>query len=83
MLNMGVLTDLMITDLSYPEGHSINDAINPELCTMSYITVDEVAKSAVGLGKGALIAKIDIKSAYRLVPIYGYDRKWLGMHWKD
>lgn len=73
----------LITDLSYPEGHSINDAINPELCAMSYITVDQVAKTAVSLGKGALIAKIDIKSAYRLVPICGPDRKWLGMQWND
>ncbi len=73
----------LITDLSYPEGHSINDAINPELCAMSYITVDQVAKTAVSLGKGALITKISIKSAYRLVPICGLDRKWLGMRWND
>ena len=41
----------IITDLSYPEGHSVNDAINPELCSMSYITVDQVAATALVLGR--------------------------------
>jgi len=72
----------IITDLSFPEGASINDAIDPKLCSMSYITVEEVAKTALALGQGALIAKIDIKSAYRLIPIHHQDRKWLGMEWK-
>ena len=73
----------IITDLSYPEGRSVNDAINPELCSMSYITVDQVAATALVLGRGAMIAKIDIKSAYRLIPVYPGDRKWLGMKWDN
>ena len=40
---------------------------------MSYITVDQVATTALALGKGAMIAKIDIKSAYRLIPVYPGD----------
>jgi len=43
--------------------------------------VDQVAHHAVKLGRGSLIAKIDIKSAYRLVPVCPLDRKWLGMQW--
>ena len=50
---------------------------------MSYITVDQVATTALALGKGAMIAKIDIKSAYRLIPVYPGDRKWLGMKWDN
>ena len=73
----------IITDLSHPEGHSVNDAIDSLLCSMSYITVDQVAARAMSLGKGALIAKIDIKSAYRLVPVHPSDRKWLGVKWND
>ena len=64
----------IITDLSYPDGQSINNAINSRLCSLSYITVDQVANTALSLGKGALIAKIDIKSAYRLVPVHPVDR---------
>ena len=72
----------LITDLSFPEGGSVNEAIDPELCTLSYIKVDEVARAAIALGPGALIAKVDIKSAYRLIPVHPQDRKWLGMEWK-
>ena len=72
----------LITDLSYPEGTSVNDAIDPALCSLSYITVDQVALRALSLGKGALIAKTDIQSAYRLVPVHPSDRRWLGMRWK-
>jgi len=43
--------------------------------------VDQVAHHAVKLGRGSLIAKIDIKSAYCLVPVCPRDRKWLGMQW--
>ena len=57
----------LITDLSFPEGGSVNDGINPSLCSMAYITVDLAAR-AMSLGKGSLLAKIDIKSAYRLIP---------------
>ena len=53
------------------------------LCSLSYITVEKVAATAISLGKGSLLAKIDIKSAYRLIPVCPYDRKWLGMKWKD
>ena len=54
----------LITDLSFPEGSSIiNDAIDPDICSLSYITVRTVAAAAMALGKGSLIAKIDVKSA--------------------
>ena len=33
----------LITDLSFPEGASINDAIDSTLCSRKYITVDKVA----------------------------------------
>ena len=73
----------LITDLSFPEGLSVNDAINPRLCSLSYITVDQFAAAALNLGNGALLAKIDIKAAYRLVPVHPTDRKWLGVKWED
>ena len=73
----------VITDLSYPKGSSVNDAINPQLCSLKYITVEQVAKKAFSLGKGSLIAKIDIKAAYRLIPVSPQDRPFLGMKWDD
>ena len=72
----------LIMDLSYPERGSVNDAINPSLCSLSYISVEKVAKQAMSLGSGTLLAKIDIKSAYRLVPVHPSERKLLGMEWE-
>lgn len=71
----------LITDLSFPKGFSINDAIDPKLCSLTYTTVDEVAHAAMLAGRGSLMAKIDIKSAYRLVPVHPEDRIYLGMKW--
>lgn len=36
----------LITDLSHPQGGSVNDAIPPKLCSLSYTSVDEVAQLA-------------------------------------
>ena len=72
----------LITDLSYPPGKSVNDGIDPELCSLRYTSVDDVATAAAGLGRGALMAKVDIEAAYRLVPVHPHDRPLLGMEWK-
>lgn len=71
----------LILDLSSPEGNSVNDGINPELCSLSYVSVDDAARTVAGLGRGALLAKVDIKSAYRMVPVHPEDRMLLGMVW--
>ena len=52
------------------------------MCSLKYISVEEVARLAVALGWGSLIPKIGIKSAYRLVPVAPCDRHLLGMKWK-
>ena len=72
----------LITDLSYPPGQSINDGIDPALCSLSYASVDQVAKVVVEFGKGALMAKIDIESAYRLVPVHHHDHPLQEMEWQ-
>ena len=72
----------LITDLSAPRGLSINDGIAPQLCSLRYVTVDEVAAVTTALGRGALIAKLDIESAYRIVPVHPDDRPLLGVQWQ-
>eukprot|EP00731_Ephydatia_muelleri_P011099 Em0005g1685a len=72
----------LITDLSYPPGHSVNDGIDPELCSLHYTSVDDMATVAAELGQGALMTKVDIEAAYRLVPVHPHDRPLLGMEWK-
>ena len=73
----------LITDLSFPEGNSVNDAISAAACTLQYISVDQVALQAMQLGKGALLAKTDIKAAYRIVPVAPQDRIFLGMKFNE
>ena len=73
----------LITDLSFPQGQSVNDGIDATLCSMVYITVDKVATLVACLGKGSLLAKIDIEAAYRLVPIHPQDRVLQAVHWQE
>ena len=53
-------------DLSSPNGASVNDGIQKELCYLLYVKVDEVVEAILTFGQGTELAKIDIKSAYRI-----------------
>ena len=71
----------LILDLSSPDEHSVNDGIVKELASLSYVSVDDVTAIVTKLGKGAALAKLDIKQAYRHVPVSPLDRQYLGMQW--
>ena len=73
----------LIVDLSHPVGHSINDGIPKSLCSLSYITVDQAIGHIQKMGRGTLLAKIDIKHAFRLLPVHPADRHLLAMQWKN
>ena len=73
----------LILDLSSPEKHSVNDGIEPSLCSLSYISIDDIAGVILQLGAGALIAKTDVKHAYRQIPVHPEDRPLMGMRWKE
>ena len=73
----------LIVDLSHPEGRSINDGISSSHCSLQYVRVDDVVEQLLQLGPGALMAKLDVKSAYRIVPVHPDDRALLGMQWQD
>ena len=71
----------LILDLSSPRGKSVNDGIARDLCSLSYVSVDDIATRVLELGRGALVAKFDLKSAYRHIPVHPDDRRLLGMDW--
>lgn len=73
----------LITDLSFPEGHSVNDGVEAELCSMQYTTVEKFARAATECGEGALLAKVDIRAAYRHIAVHPEDRYLLGVVWRD
>jgi len=69
----------MIMDLSSPEGHSVNDGITKESCSFHYTNISEAAARILFLGRGSLMAKMDIQQAYRNIPVAPEDRHLLGM----
>ena len=72
----------LMVGFSAPDGHSVNDFIEKELSTLSYISIDNIAQVVLQLGKGTLLGKMDVKEAFRLVPVHPSDRLLLGMVWK-
>jgi len=56
----------LILDLSSPQNHSVNDGINKDWCSLSYVKVEDAAREISCLGRGAVLAKVDIKSAYQI-----------------
>jgi len=69
------------TSPSHQDACSVNDGIDPTLCSLSYVSVDTVSAIVSALGTGSLLAKIDIEAAYRLVPVHPDDRPLLGLRW--
>ena len=72
-----------IYHLSYPQGNSINDHIAKDPYSLSYVWVDDAIQILQSLGKGAYMAKTDLKSAFRLIPIHPDDWNLLGILWKS
>ena len=63
-----------------PFWNSVNDGID---VTLQYTSVEKVARAAQSLDKGALMVKVDIQSAYRLVPVHPSDWLLLGVRCYD
>ena len=69
--------------LSYPDGSSVNDFI-PHCCsTVKYASVGDASKSIKCIGRGCFMAKTDIKSVFRIIPIHPADYSLLGIKWDD
>ena len=48
----------------------MNDGIEAQRCSLKYLSAESMAVTAQPLGTGALLAKPDIGSAYRLMPVH-------------
>ena len=73
----------MIVDLSFPQGRSVNDEIDPSLCSLTYASIDDTLQFITRLGTNTLLLKIDLKDSYRMVPVHTRDRHLLGVCWRD
>ncbi|OCT94608.1 hypothetical protein XELAEV_18012290mg [Xenopus laevis] len=70
----------LIHHLSFPNGLSVNDSISPELCSVEYASFDKAVNLLRLCGVGAQLAKSDIQSAIRLLPIHPDCYFLLGFH---
>lgn len=73
----------VIVDLSRPPNLSVNDNLHREWTHTSYSSVDDAALLMHALGTGTLMAKLDIREAYRIIPIHPEERCFLGVLWDN
>ncbi len=72
----------MILHLSAPTDASINDYISKDAYSLQYTGVDDAVSMLVSLGAGAPMAKVDLKSAFRMIPVRPQDWELLGLRWQ-
>ena len=68
-----------IQHLSYPNGVSINDGIPVEHSSVTYSRIDDAIRLSLGSRVGSCLAKTDIKSAFRIIPIRPAEYNLLGI----
>ena len=69
----------VILHLSAPHGSSVNDGILKEEFSLHHSSVDDAVGLLHTYGTGAIMAKSDLKSAIRMVPVRPADWDLLGM----
>ena len=72
----------LINHLSFPNGSLVNDGIPSEFNSVQYTRVADTIHLLKRTGPGSYMAKTDIKSAFRIIPIHPDDYAFLGMTWK-
>ena len=69
-------------DLSQPHGSSINDSISKDQFSCEYSHFDEATDLLNKLGCGSLMCKLDIRHAYRLLPVRPDQWNHLCYYWE-
>ena len=72
----------LILDLSSPRDYSVNKYISKEEFSVILSKFDDALNLVGKLGKGALMAKLDIRHAFRIIPVNPQDWDLLGTVWK-
>ena len=71
----------VIHDLSWPPHVSVNSHIDPLLCSVSYVSIDNAVKALRLRGRHSLMSKIDLKDAYKNIMVRPADWHHLGSTW--
>jgi hypothetical protein len=59
----------LITHLSYQPANNVNDFIDEHYTSVEYLSFDNAISMVQRIGKNAKLAKMDLKSAFRLLPV--------------
>ncbi|MCP3933622.1 MAG: hypothetical protein GY705_31530, partial [Bacteroidetes bacterium] len=73
----------IIHNLSHPLNNSVNSNTPSEYCTVEYELIDVCNNIVAKIGKGTLMSKGDLCSAFRLLRVCLSDLKFLGFVWKN
>ena len=76
----------IIIDLSWPLGASVNAGIDKNMYLdsnfcLTFPTVDDITAELKKLGRGALLYKVDVTSAFRHIKVDPADYDLLGLEW--
>ena len=71
----------IILDLSQPDQNSVNKGIDKEEYSVQYTQFDQATDLIMYVGQHSLLSKIDIQSAFRLLPVKPAEWYMLGMRW--
>ena len=72
----------IIHHLSYPASGSINDSIPDSDATVHYASTDDAISVLNKLGPGCVLSKVDIQSAFKIIPVHPEDHNLLGFKWE-
>jgi hypothetical protein len=71
----------VINHLSWPHNSSVNDGIPDSEACISYDMFERAVHDLIRSGRGSLMAKLDLKDAFRHIPVRAADWHLLGFHW--
>ena len=73
----------LLHNLSYPyNSDSVNGGIQKHNATVKYVSIQNVMDYIVELGPNSYLGKVDIKSAFRLLPVHEDDHHLLSFKFK-
>jgi len=72
----------VIHHLSYPSGQSVNDSIPREYSSVTYSSIHQAIAWIKQAGPGVYLAKTDVESAFRIIPVHKSDQPLLGFSWE-
>ena len=72
----------LVHDLSFHKDQSVNSHIDKSLTTVHFELLDDCLQILLSLGRGTLMAKADLKDAFRIIPIHPDDHRLLGFTFK-